>query len=94
MRSFILAPAMLSVLTASALVAAPRPTVVANNPSACPNNPAAHLARSDKGVFRKLAELPPAETYAAVYRRGSDGCMVPVLYRDRNAPPASAIRRP
>ena len=31
---------------------------------------------------RKLAELPPAETYAAVYRLDERGCMVPVKFRD------------
>ncbi len=91
MRSLILAPAML--LTASALGAAPQSTVIGNLPSSCPDNPVARLARADKGVFRKLTELPPAQTYAAVYRRGADGCMVAVLYRDRDAPPANATRR-
>ncbi len=93
MRS-ILVSAMLSCVATSALVAAPRPAALITTPSSCPDNPAAHLARSDKGVFRKLAELPPGEIYAAVYRRGADGCMVPVRYRDRNAPPASVTRRP
>ena len=31
---------------------------------------------------RKLAELPPAEGYAAVYLLDDRGCMVPVKYRD------------
>jgi len=31
---------------------------------------------------KKLAELPPADTYAAVYRLDERGCMVPVKYRD------------
>lgn len=31
---------------------------------------------------RKLAELPPADTYAAVYRLDERGCMVPVKFRD------------
>ena len=31
---------------------------------------------------RKLVELPPAESYAAVYRLDERGCMVPVKYRD------------
>ena len=30
----------------------------------------------------KLTELPPAETFAAVYKLDERGCMVPVLYRD------------
>ncbi len=31
---------------------------------------------------KKLTELPPAESYAAVYRLDERGCMVPVKYRD------------
>ena len=53
----------------------------------CPNA-ASHLARKG-GVWRnepimpqKLTELPPAETFAAVYRRDERGCIVPVKYRD------------
>ena len=30
----------------------------------------------------KLTELPPADSYAAVYRLDERGCMVPVKYRD------------
>lgn len=47
-----------------------------------------HFARrggtwqSDPLKPRNLAELPPAETFAAVYRMDERGCMVPVLYRD------------
>jgi hypothetical protein len=31
---------------------------------------------------QKLTELPPAETFAAVYRLDERGCMVPVKFRD------------
>lgn len=31
---------------------------------------------------QRLGELPPAETYAAVYRLDERGCMVPVKFRD------------
>ena len=31
---------------------------------------------------RKLTDLPPAESYAAVYRLDERGCMVPVKFRD------------
>ena len=31
---------------------------------------------------KKLTELPPADTYAAVYRLDERGCMVPVKFRD------------
>ena len=29
---------------------------------------------------QKLSELPPADTYAAVYRRDERGCIIPVMY--------------
>jgi len=55
--------------------------------SDCPNA-SSQFAR-DGNVWRhqpvkpqKLAELPPAETYAAVYHLDERGCMVPVKYRD------------
>jgi hypothetical protein len=38
--------------------------------------------RYDPVKPKKLTELPPAETYAAVYRLDERGCMVPVKYRD------------
>ena len=41
----------------------------------------ASVYRGDPAKPRKLTELPPAETYAAVYRV-VDGCAVPVLYRE------------
>jgi hypothetical protein len=31
---------------------------------------------------QKLAELPAAESYAAVYRLDERGCMIPLKYRD------------
>ena len=31
---------------------------------------------------QKLAELPPADSFAAVYHLDERGCMVPVKYRD------------
>lgn len=40
--------------------------------------------RGDPAKPKKLTELPPAETYAAVYRV-VDGCAVPVLYREVRA---------
>jgi hypothetical protein len=39
------------------------------------------ILRNNPAKPRKLTELPPAETYAAVYRL-ENGCVVPVLYRD------------
>lgn len=36
--------------------------------------------RRDPLKPQKLTELPPADTYAAVYRRDERGCIVPVMY--------------
>ena len=41
-----------------------------------------NMWRYDPVKPRKLAELPPAEAYAAVYRLDENGCMVPVKFRD------------
>jgi hypothetical protein len=38
--------------------------------------------RYDPAVPKKLTQLPPAESYAAVYRLDERGCMVPLRYRD------------
>ena len=38
--------------------------------------------RYDPVKPKKLAELPPADSYAAVYRLDENGCMVPVKFRD------------
>ena len=89
MQLHLVALALLGIAPATGLAAAPQPAGrTALNPS-CPDDPGAHLARSRKdGQFRKLGELPPADAFAAVYRRGPDGCMIPVMYRERQAPPA------
>ena len=91
----LLAVALLAFVPAGNVAAAPQPAGrTALNPS-CPDDPAAHLARSRKdGQFRRLVELPPADTFAAVYRRGPDGCIVPVLYRERPARPTQRPGRP
>ena len=39
------------------------------------------LLRSNPPKPEKLTELPPADTYAAVYRL-ENGCAIPVFYRD------------
>ena len=53
----------------------------------CPS-PSSQFAR-EGSVWRqqpvtpqKLTELPPADTFAAVYHLDERGCMVPVKYRD------------
>ena len=89
MQLYLVALALLVFAPAGELTAAPQPAGrTALNPS-CPDDPAAHLARERKDKqFRKLDELPPADAYAAVYRRGPDGCMIPVMYSQRQVPPA------
>lgn len=50
----------------------------------CPPPPG-HQYALDPGKppkLQKLAELPPAENFAAVLRRDERGCMVPVKFRD------------
>ena len=53
----------------------------------CPN-PSSQFAREGSAWRlkpippQKLAELPPADTFAAVYHLDERGCMVPVKYRD------------
>ena len=42
------------------------------------------MYRGQPAKPRKLTELPPADTYAAVYRI-VDGCPVPVMYREVRA---------
>ena len=55
--------------------------------SDCPSA-SSHFARN-RSIWRevpmkprKLTELPPAETYAAIYHLDERGCMVPIKYRD------------
>jgi hypothetical protein len=89
MRLLFLAALSLSPAPAGALAAPPRSIAQPTFDRSCPDDPAAHLARTHKdGQYRKLTELPPADAFAAVYRRGPDGCMIPVRLRERQAPPA------
>ena len=81
-----------------AMVLAPAATQSASSqqlalvdPARCPNA-TGHMAgkggalHGDRLNPRKLAELPPAETYAAVVRQDERGCLVPVFYREVHAP--------
>jgi len=66
-----------------------RPALV--DPAKCPNATSytAHDGGSWRGkpvTPRKLAELPPAQTYAAAYVLDERGCAVPLLYREVRAP--------
>ena len=79
----LLFPVVILALAASTPAAA-KPALT--NPD-CPDA-ASHWARKTDswrgkpGKPRKLAELPPAESYAAVLRRDERGCMIPVRYRE------------
>jgi hypothetical protein len=89
MKLQLVAIALLGIAPAGDLAAAPPPVGRTALDPSCPDDPAAHLARERKqGQFRRLTDLPPADAYAAVYRRGPDGCMIPVMYRERGVPPA------
>ena len=75
------APAEVRIVTAPALE---KPTPFTSN--TC-RRPTREYAR-EGGAYRgrparpkRLTELPPAETYAAVYRL-VDGCEIPLLYRE------------
>ena len=70
------APAM-----AAKPAAAPKPVLQASD---CPSA-SSQWTRQGRGWEskpQKLAELPPAESYAAVYRLDERGCMVPVKFRE------------
>jgi hypothetical protein len=72
------------ILTAAAS-ALPAKTPALQKPSAdCPSASSqwARHGRSWQMKPHKLAELPPAEAYAAVYRLDERGCMVPVKFRE------------
>lgn len=87
MRMMLLAISAIGLATAGAAAAAPRGDTNARA-SKCPDEPAAHHAyRGKSAKHHKLTDLPPAEAYRAVYRRGPDGCIVPVKFNDRAVPP-------
>ena len=91
MRSIILAISLVS-------LAAPGSGAPVGRPQ-CANDPTAHLARpGGDAQSKKLTDLPPADAYHAVFRRGADGCMVPVKMNDRygkpdQQSPTQALRR-
>ena len=79
-------PLVMIVAASSATIPAKTPPL--QKPTAdCPRA-TSHFTRNgsvwthDPVKPRKLAELPPAESYAAVYRLDGNGCMVPVKFRD------------
>ena len=85
-----LIPVMIGVSAAAWSQAATGPTFPGQRPSLIPGSECptvtSHMAqqgtvwRSDPQKPQKLAELPPADTYAAVYQLDERGCMVPLMY--------------
>ena len=73
---------MLLLAAALSVSAAPIPqTSLTNIAAACPAmTPHIAVQRGRAPPLRKLNELPPANLYAAVYRR-VDGCEVPIVVR-------------
>ncbi len=73
---------------------APRPAPAVENPrlsvtSRCANATTqfartGSVHRGKPARPEKLTELPPGQTYAAVYRL-VDGCAIPVMYREVNS---------
>ena len=85
-NAIFLVPALALIGTAPAPVAdAGRVTtrLVSPVPQAC--KPVGAVAQSGpmRPEMKRLGELPPAETYMAVYRTDARGCLDPLLARDR-----------
>lgn len=77
MRFLIVGVALLLAPAAPAMTA-PAFRSVADAATRCPDG--FNRARgSQKATVNKLADLPPANAYLAVYRRGADGCVEPVI---------------
>ena len=87
MRSLVLASALM--LSATSSAAADTPKQILPNPMTgafeqlpahCPSLAGHPTARPGEPLKpRKLAELPPAQAYHAVFRRGADGCIDPLF---------------
>ncbi len=72
MRRFFIGPALAIALIAPTSAASP------TSPSAPPKCPFERTRDSNKAVFHRLGELPPANQYLAVYRM-IDGCKADVI---------------
>ena len=51
-------------------------------PSIC-RDIASHAQGEQKGTVKRLGELPPGQTYMAVYRTDDKGCIDPMLASER-----------
>jgi len=71
-----------------ALGAAPPDVMPAKLISPAPEcKPQVAVAQSAEGpLFRRLDRLPPAQAYQAVYRLDANGCIDPLLVKDRIRP--------
>jgi hypothetical protein len=61
--------------------AAPKP-VLQGSDCAAASSQWVRQGRGWQSKPQKLGELPPADSYAAVYRLDERGCMVPVKFRE------------
>ncbi|WP_265587305.1 hypothetical protein [Sphingomicrobium arenosum] len=62
------------------------PILAPDAPALCPEDSVAQGVTEQDGQFHRLADLPPGETYMAVYRLDEDGCADPLTaieYRAR-----------
>ncbi len=74
---FLTIAAALVLVPAAPVLAAPAVRSIADA-AGCPD--IFNRARGrQKATVNKLGELPPANAYLAVYRRGLDGCVEPVM---------------
>ena len=87
MRSLVLASTLVLLATSSAAADAPKQILpnpmtraFAQLPAHCPSLAGHSTARPGEPLKpRKLAELPSAKAYHAVFRHGADGCIDPLF---------------
>ena len=63
--------------------------VISPIPTACDKTGSYAEGERRAPQLKRLGELPPAEAYMAVYRTDANGCLDPLLARDRQG-----VRRP
>lgn len=87
MTRFLLTLAPLALLGAAPLAEAPAPPPVRTQFTPTPETcePVTSYAPGDgeAPMFKRLSELPPGETYMAVFRRDQNGCIDLLPARDR-----------
>ena len=63
--------------------------IISPVPSTCRQIGTYAQGENERPGLKRLGELPPAEAYMAVYRTDANGCLDPLLARDRQG-----VRRP